>query len=451
MPHKKMPMLMQAGLRAMPIPAGSGAGDLVVDIAGSFESLPLTAAEWDAFMEGMDAEIFLSHDWCRLWWKYYGAGNLLRIFTFRSKGRLAGILPLYIEKIPPGIRTARIVSSHYMPTAVRVTIERGILDEAIEAVSRDLFDQCAVDLIHFGPLSAVCGNFVPLLESCRKSAPQPSQIAAYCYDVQTCFHLKETWDAQMDLLSHQERKRMRRAYKDLESADLVLTVSGADEQSFREVFSAFVAMHQQRWNNAARAGHFVDWPRARDFHEENAAVQLRQGRLRLLEMKINNQPIGYKFAFRFGRGMCAYLDARAETALPRHLRFSHLAFCEQVRRAIAEGVRWVDSLCGFYPHKLALGGVTAPMMSILFIRKGAVNSARVKALRTLAFLNDGFYSKLYRNRLVPRLRLKTGPLQHWWLQTSTLIPVSRLARAATRAKPAPEPGADHEASASPTG
>lgn len=434
-----MPTLKQTDSCATAAPANPVVNGLSVDVIGSFDSVPMTAAEWDGFMESMGAEIFLSYDWCRLWWKYYGANGSLQIFVFRSQEALVGIVPLYIESIACGGRVARILCSHFMPTTVRLTIERSHLAAAMEVIPRRLFGENAVDMIHLGPLAGGYGDFDQLFEACQKSGGETFQAESFCNDVQTYFPLKDTWDEQMNQLSRQERKRMRRVYKDMESAGMALTVTCADRETFPDIFSKFVAMHQQKWEQSGSAGHFVDWPRARQFHEENAAVQLQQGRLRLLELKINGQAIGYKFAFRFGNGMCAFLDARSEIPGSVRIQFSHLAFSEQMQRAIGEGIKWVDSMRGRYPHKLALGGVIAPIHSIVLCRKGGLSTAKAKLFQKLAFLFDGFYYKLFRCRLVPRLHLKVKEHQSWWLRTHTLVPSRRQ----------PEPGPETAAETAP--
>jgi CelD/BcsL family acetyltransferase involved in cellulose biosynthesis len=402
-----------------------GNPDLGYSTFTTFDGTEHLQEEWDAFMESIGAEVFLSYDWCRIWWKYYGQGRELRVFIFRTSGAVAGILPIFIEEIrclTVKVKVARIVASHAMPTTVRVPILRSVFGAAVKAFATDLFSHCGVDLVHLGPLSGGYPDFENLLETCRVYAAEtPCQVDTFTGDVQTYYYLEPAWEKQLSRLSKQERKRIRRSYKEIESARLPFTVSYADGRSLASVLDAFVKLHQARWQKVGKAGHFADWPYAREFHEENAAVQLQRGRLRLLELRINDKPIGYKFAFRFGQGMCAFLDARSESDMPGGVQFSHLAFSEQMQRAIREGVKWVDCMRGYYEHKHALGGTTEPIGNILLHRGGPSVSFKVFVLRKAAFIYDGFYYKLFHNRIAPLLLKSPRPLRSWWLCTHTLL------------------------------
>jgi hypothetical protein len=98
-----------------------------------------------------------------------------------------------------------------------------------------------------------------------------------------------------------------------------------------------------------------------------------------------------------------------------------LAFSEQVQRAIGEGVKWIDSMRGRYPHKTALGGETEPIKTILLYHKRRSALAKVRALRAAAFAYDALYYRVYRGRIAPLLHMRPKPLRQWWLRTHTLL------------------------------
>ena len=57
---------------------------VTVGVYDSFESLASMAGQWDNFVESVGGEIFLSYDWCRVWWKYYSKNRELKVLVFRS-------------------------------------------------------------------------------------------------------------------------------------------------------------------------------------------------------------------------------------------------------------------------------------------------------------------------------------------------------------------------------
>ena len=82
--------------------------------------------EWDEFIEGIDGEIFLTYDWCRIWWKYYGAGRELRIFVIRRDKAIIGILPVFLERLgfaPLGLRVVRFVGTDHMPVTIMFPVD----------------------------------------------------------------------------------------------------------------------------------------------------------------------------------------------------------------------------------------------------------------------------------------------------------------------------------------
>lgn len=60
-------------------------------------------AEWDALLlESAEPNAFLSPAWCATWWRHFGGGRELRLFTAREDGRLVGVLPLFEERVRRG-------------------------------------------------------------------------------------------------------------------------------------------------------------------------------------------------------------------------------------------------------------------------------------------------------------------------------------------------------------
>src|ERR1039457_352731 len=78
----------------------------------SFEALQHLRGHWDDAVIRLGGSIYMSYDWARTWWEFYGAGKELRIFLFTSADRVVGILPLYIDSLgwgPLRFRVARLV------------------------------------------------------------------------------------------------------------------------------------------------------------------------------------------------------------------------------------------------------------------------------------------------------------------------------------------------------
>jgi hypothetical protein len=94
--------------------------------------------QWDAFMEVAGGEIYLTYDWCRIWWKYYGGSRELKIFLFRHQGDLVGILPLFFDRMwlgPISVRMVSIVGTDFGITTASVPIRKEFIDDVIRHLS----------------------------------------------------------------------------------------------------------------------------------------------------------------------------------------------------------------------------------------------------------------------------------------------------------------------------
>ena len=82
-----------------------------IEVFQSFDDAKALQKEWDEFIARIDGEIFLTYDWCRIWWKYYGRGRDLKIFVMRQDGAIIAILPVFLEKLgiaPFGLRVVQV-------------------------------------------------------------------------------------------------------------------------------------------------------------------------------------------------------------------------------------------------------------------------------------------------------------------------------------------------------
>src|SRR5579859_6248405 len=65
----------------------------------SFDGLEVLRDCWDEAVIRLGGSIYMSYDWCRTWWEFYGQGKELRILLFYSGENIVGIVPLYIDSV----------------------------------------------------------------------------------------------------------------------------------------------------------------------------------------------------------------------------------------------------------------------------------------------------------------------------------------------------------------
>ena len=390
-----------------------------IKVYNNFEELDIIQQEWDSFVESVGGDIFLTYDWCRVWWKYYDKNRDLRIFVFRSNNKLVGIIPLFFEKIwlgPIVVRAAKIVGSDFTLSQFSIPLDNSYMPAVIEKFS-ELISKDRWDIMHIGPIAGLYDRYDTLRQAIDDSFGCFHRISHEQRSVQTYFRLADNWEEQLASLKKGERWDIRRSYKALcpDTTGVVSTFASAD--NFEQMFESFVDMHQSYWRSLGKLGHFDDWPMAYEFHHEIAAAHLKQNRLRLIEVKSGTHCLGYEYNYKFRDRYFEFLNARSSSKELAKISVGRVVFSEQVKKALDEGVRCIDSMQGKYEHKLRLGGKLFPVRSIFIypLRLGILT--RVFIFRALARLLDVCYYKIWFCRIAPKLPFKRKALWKIWIRT----------------------------------
>jgi CelD/BcsL family acetyltransferase involved in cellulose biosynthesis len=398
----------------------NGSGDLQLQVYESFEDLMRLQPEWDEFIESVGGDILLTYDWCRSWWKYYGTDRSLKVFIFRAGANICGLLPVFFEKIwlgPACARVVKIVGSDYMPVAVTIPVEREHIRLVMDMFLSGITECWNWDILHLGP---ICGKYDAvdvLLEACERSVAGPHRTELKGNDVQTYFELAENWERQIAGLSQKQRGKAKKAWKELRQRDISVRSAFASKDSLGQMFDNFVRMHQNHWQKLGMSGHFVDWPAAYEFHREMANIQFDRDRLRLLEIKFNDQCVGYDYMYKLGDTYCWFLNARTESTDSGRVDFKWIAFAERMEKALSDNVKCFDAMRGTYEYKALMGGTALPIRNVFVCSNRPSQRARIWVFRILVQLFDIAYSKVWRARVAGKLGIRPGPFWHVWIKT----------------------------------
>jgi CelD/BcsL family acetyltransferase involved in cellulose biosynthesis len=389
------------------------------EVFTSFESLEGIQKEWDSFVESVGCEIFLTYDWCRIWWKYYGKKRELKVFVFRYEGNFVAILPLFFEKIwlgPCFVKAIKIVGSDFTISHFSIPIHPKYMKEVIKSFF-EMLSQSRWDILMLWPIAGLYEYYDNLKNVCEELLWDSHVVTGESNGIQTYFLLADTLDKQLASLKKGERWDIKRSYKALCPEATSLLVNVASKDSFEYMFQSFVNMHQSYWESLGKFGHFGDWPSAREFHREVANNQLRYDRLRLFEIKCGTQSLGYEYNFKFGKRYFEFLNARTNSPELAKISVGRVVFCEEVKKALEEGVKCIDSMRGRYEHKLRLGGKLFYIKSICVIPRKISVRLRVCLFRLCARILNLCYYRIWFGRLVPKLPFKRRPLWKIWIRS----------------------------------
>jgi len=375
-------------------------------VEGSYEGLDALRAEWDQAVIDLEGPVYMSYDWTRLWWQFYGKGRRLRVFIFKVGEHIVGIVPVYIDFIglPSfGLRLARLVGASIPPKVFDPPIAEEWATKIWTEVIRQLTGRDQCDLLCFGPVSS---NY-KVVESLQDACRQQGGLVACCQmlqrDVRTVYHLPRTYDEYFNALDGKERKVRRKKLRELEGVWPIRTEIVRDADAILAEFEAFAEQHTRQWQADGRPGHFHAWPNALDYNRALVKTLGHLDRVRFYKVMAGQNVATNQYTYAFGKTLFAELPARL--CGPEWERFS-LGCTSQIKlieAAIRDGIERIDSGLGHYEYKILSGGKESPANVIYVLRKGMLSYSRVCTFRRLGGLMRLLLHKVWYRNIMPRL------------------------------------------------
>lgn len=398
---------------------GDSAPILHGEIFHRFDQIGDMRAEWDAFVEKCEGDIYSSFDWCRIWWKHYGEGRQLDIHVFRSGGQIVGLVPAFRERLrlgPVSVQLIRLLGCDHSTTTCGVVIAAEQIDSVIAAYCEWLLQDPSWNMVQWSPLAgyfphreriaAALGRY-PLMWSVQDSEGDGPHVI---------WRLPPSFEEFLGGLSKKERSNIKIGRKRLAEGRLVGNSAGTSEELSRW-FPIFIEQHQKQWRAEGKLGHFADWPGAESFHRELAATMSAQNRLWLLRLDVADHPVGFQYNYRFGRRIHWLLGSRDVDLKWDALGSGRTLHAETIEKAIADGYTEIDGLRGMYEYKLRLGGKALGLQSITLIRQGGGSALKVRLARLLARMLDLLYYRIWFSRIAPKLPLPRRGLWKVWIRS----------------------------------
>lgn len=411
-------------LESMQLKASPGdfVKELEVESYHDFETCSALRKEWDSFIEGLGGEIFLTYDWCRIWWKHYGKHRKLLIMVVRYRSEIVGLLPVFHEKIWLGFlccKAIKIVGTDFTPVTVSFPVKLEFIEEVLECFRMHIEKEWKWDIINLG---AIAGRYVHvsgLVDAARKVFPS-STVDMKEEGQQTYLRLQPDWESHIKTLSGKQRTNARRAFRDLEARKVNLTFSLVDEEELDKAFDEFVQMHQTYWRAQSKPGHFKAWPRAREFHRDEAKIHAERGRLRLLKIIFDGNVVAYEYFYKFGNTYCWFINGRSGGLYKSGFDFKWIALRAKLELAAKENVTLIDSMRGEYDYKVLMGGEMLPIRSVLIVPAGGVKALQGRWFRRFAWTLDVVYAKIWRRRIAPKIHYRVGFFLTTWIRSHVL-------------------------------
>jgi CelD/BcsL family acetyltransferase involved in cellulose biosynthesis len=387
----------------------------------SFEEIMEMQPEWDGFIESIGGEIFLSFDWCRVWWKHYGKNRELHVFIYWDGDKIVAILPIFYERIRLGliaVKALKIVGSDFTLSQFSVPVDKDYIRPVMKAFRIQLaaYD---FDIFHIGPIAGAYKELQDIYDGITEVFDDSYSVLLKKTNVQTYYKMESDFNAQLAGLSKNERTNIKQLYtklgKVMKGENGAAQTKLANQENVDESFDLFVQMHQSHWKQLGKAGHFGDWPGSYEFHRELARTNLKHDRLRLLICRWGEYELGYEYIYKFGDMYLQFLNARSALALFTGVSLGKYTEMEMFKKGIEEKIRTIDSMRGRYEYKLRMGGELCDIHGISLVPKKKIIQEKVYLFLFFAGLLNILYYKIWYCRIAPRLPFRRHPLWRVWI------------------------------------
>jgi CelD/BcsL family acetyltransferase involved in cellulose biosynthesis len=328
---------------------------LEVDEVTTSAELDTLAPAWaDLWRRAPGATPFQSPSWLLPWWQEVGNGEL-RVLRARRAGRLAGLLPLYLQHDSGKLLPLGISISDYLDGLFEEEDAAAVAGAMLQRLTqRPDWRRCELHPLRRNS---------PLLE-----AHAPPGCGDEVVEFEPCLVVEVPAGARDldNVLPRKIRANIRACRRRAEDAGRV-SFETATADTLAGFLEALFRLHDARWQQLEQPGVLAD-PAIRRFHRAAAPILLHAGLLRLHALRLDERIIAVMYALhvrhRTYLHACGF-DPDCAALSPGTLIFGH-----SIAHAIGEGAREVDFLRGRERYKYFWGVRERPCYGRMLDRQG---------------------------------------------------------------------------------
>jgi CelD/BcsL family acetyltransferase involved in cellulose biosynthesis len=305
--------------------------------------------EWNGLLaQSLDNNPFLTYEWLTSWWKHFGKGRELKLFTAESQGAISLLVPVMYSKYKVfGSRRHKVEfaasgDSDYQGFLVtNFQKAAGTVNLLIESILEDTKDG---DCIVFGEVPEDSATAI-LLEGIKGKDFGASRSA-----VSSCPYvpLPNNYDIYNQTLGPNMRRNLKIWEKQALKDYRVKFVRYDEIGTVQEAMKIFFELHQKSQIVKGNCGVFSDNVK-RSFHTDVANAFAEKGWLGLFFLTFNDKPVSVVYSYEYNAKLYAYLCGFD----PEYARYrpGHLVFKSLIKYAIDKKLNELDFLRGDEEYK----------------------------------------------------------------------------------------------------
>lgn len=356
-----------------------------------------TTQEWDAIADIWDAllsysvtsNIFLTREWLRTWWDYYGDNKELLILVVEDKKGVCGIAPLYLSKqaLAPGLyeKVIRLIGDEAVGSELlEVIIHPRRLVDTVTAIVEYLWKEIEWDRMSLRSVdaSSPCHSIM-FVKAERRGAVVRRRIQDICPSMVLPESVAE-FNLQADIgfkhgIARNNLIQIKKAFSDIKFEFT------SPSSELAERMERFFDLHEERWKLSGQSGNFYD-ERKRAFYRKIAQLMLPKERFCLsclyLEHRIEAMNLGVLY------GDSCYLLQGGISERGLQYKAGNILF-HYLFENMAGKVKRVEWLRGDELYKYYWGGMNRYTLNIdiaksLIGRLSCASTVSLEGLRTAA-------------------------------------------------------------------
>ncbi|HYR92455.1 MAG TPA: GNAT family N-acetyltransferase [Terriglobia bacterium] len=317
-----------------------------IETAGRFAEL---REEWNNLLERSASDcVFLTHEWLHTWWKHLADGRRLSILACREDGNLVGIMPVavrdaqYTRMMPRALEFlgSGVIGSDYLDAIMLPGHER----EVMRAFG-DQLNQSNL-MLHLSQLKRGSSAALELAEQLQRRRWTVAETK-----INVCPFISLAgldWDGYLATRSSSQRynfnRRLRQLMKGSEMR-LECVQSPGEAQTGLDVL---IALHRKRWG-ARGSSEAFQTDAVVAFHREFVERAAGRGWLRLMILRLGNQPVAALYGLRYGERFYFYQSGFDPAYSKQSVGLVVMGLA--IKAAIEEGVSEYDFLHGDEEYK----------------------------------------------------------------------------------------------------
>jgi len=340
--------------------------ELSTELYTDAEAFPALKPEWNSLLRRSGTNtVFLSWEWQRTWWDWFGQELELRIVAIRDGAELIGLAPLYSLLDGESEIALRLIGgidlSDYLDMIVVADgRDAAVYDALWHFLTEERSDCWDVLDLHNVPASSQTLGMLSALATTSGRVEVTSRVEEVC----PVITLPATWDQYLSSLKKKQRHEIRRKIRKANREAAVDWYYVDDLTTLDSEVEDFVALHR---HSGTHKRDFMD-ERTQGFFRAIAGEALGRGWLRLAFLVINDTKAAAMFCFDFNDSFQVYnsgYDPDLYASLSTGIVL--LSYC--IRDAIERGCRTFDFLRGEEEYKYRFGGVRTEIHNLKLAKR----------------------------------------------------------------------------------